>query len=162
MLVGLKVFILLLYPLLLPSLEKTRADDSDSPEWGRCPWWNHSPWFYFRHWHFSQLWSYGHILLGQWVALMTQGNACSSSDHLGSQRWPIYCQLDQWKIPERVCFYSSVNSRAPTQAGIAKPKMQNCFVRLARIWMARCLRLWWSLNHSSSEWLTGSRRRLWC
>lgn len=31
MLVGLKVFILLLYPLLLPSLEKTRADDSDSP-----------------------------------------------------------------------------------------------------------------------------------
>lgn len=48
------------------------------------------------------------------------------------------------------------NSRAPTQAGIAKPKMQNCFVRLARIWMARCLKLWWSLNHSSSNWVTGS------
>lgn len=27
MLVGMKVFIFLLYPLLLPSLEKTRADD---------------------------------------------------------------------------------------------------------------------------------------
>ena len=31
MLIELKVFILFLYPLLLPSLEKTRADDSDSP-----------------------------------------------------------------------------------------------------------------------------------